>query len=171
MSESGPQSETDVVEVSTGEVKLLGGRGVLSAAAIGSCIAVVALDREVPCGGIAHVMLPGRARREGDPQKTRYAEDAIEELLRRLARFGTDPARLQFYLVGAGNVLQRADDTVCAGNISSVTGILDSRRLALWGLSLGGTRRRRVRLHLPSGRIECAIGDAPFAFLDDGAGR
>ena len=164
----GPQPNSDLVEVSTGEVKLLRGPGILSAGAIGSCIAVVAFDQEMGCGGIAHVMLPGRARKIDDPQRMRYAEDAIEELFAQLALFGTDIATVQLTLVGAGNVLERPDDTICTGNIASVTDILKARGLAPGAVCLGGTSRRRVRLHLPSGRVECAIGDGAFFILNDG---
>ena len=166
-----PPPETDVVEVSTGEVKLLGGYGVLSAGAIGSCIAVAVFDQARACGGIAHVMLPGRARKNADPLKTRYAEDAIEELLAQLSRCGADPAGMKIYLVGAGNVLERPDDTVCEGNIASVTGTLKAHGLTPCAVSLGGIRRRRVRLYLPSGRIECAIGDGAYFILNDGGYR
>lgn len=171
MIHNGPLPQTDVVEVSTGEVKLLNRRGILSAGAIGSCIAVVAFDQVRGCGGIAHVMLPGKARLNGDLQKTRYAEDAIEELFTSLDRCGTNPVKAQFYLIGAGNVLERPDDTVCAGNIASVTGVLKARGLVPSAVSLGGIHRRRVRLYLPSGRIECAIGDGAFFVLNTGVCR
>lgn len=157
----------EVVEVSTGEVKLLKGAGVLSAGAIGSCIAVVAFDRTARCGGIAHVMLPGKARKSGDPGRLRYAEDAMAELFDSLRQVGATQSTMEVYLAGAGNVLQRPDDTVCASNISSVNAVLDATDLEVRASSLGGTARRRVRLHLPSGRIECAIGDGAFFPLND----
>lgn len=157
----------EVVEVSTGEVKVLEGQGILSAGAIGSCIAVVAFDRQAHCGGIAHVMLPGKARGSGDDNRLRFAEDAIEELFSSLGRVGASTNTTEVYLAGAGNVLQRPDDTVCAGNIASVNAILDTRQLGVCATSLGGMERRRVRLHLPSGRIECAIGDGAFFPLHD----
>jgi len=64
-------------------------------------------------------------------------------------------------------VLERPDDTICAGNIASVSAILDTIGQGVRAASLGGTARRRVRLHMPSGRIECAIGDGAFFHLND----
>jgi len=165
------QIGTSIIEVATGEVKFCCGSGILSAGALGSCIAVVAFDRELSFGGVAHVMLPGRARNDGDPHRMRYAENALDELFSQFALFGADMAKLHLCLAGAGNVLERPDDTVCAGNIASVTALLKARSLTPCAESLGGVKRRRVRLHLPSGRIECAIGDGSFFLLDKGLHR
>lgn len=165
------QMGASIIEVATGEVKFCFGSGILSAGALGSCIAVIAFDRELCCGGVAHVMLPGRARNGGDPCRMRYAENALEELFSQFVRFGADPARLHLCLAGAGNVLERPDDTICAGNIASVTSFLQARSLTPCAESLGGVKRRRVCLHLPSGRVECAIGDGPFFLLNNGLAR
>lgn len=48
----------DYVDVSTGEVKALKDRGILSSSAFGSCVGVVAYDPRNRVGALAHIMLP-----------------------------------------------------------------------------------------------------------------
>lgn len=152
--------DTDrIEEVSTGEVQATCGDRILASNAIGSCIAIVVFDSVMRIGGIAHIMLPGTAGHRHGKERLRYAEEAIEELLRRVKDLGSQPGDVAAVLVGGGNVLKRPDDTICTLNIQSVTGILRRRAIPVLARSLGGTKRRRVRLDLAFGCVFCSIGD------------
>ncbi len=154
-----------VIEVSTGEVQTGNTDVVFSVSALGSCIAVIAYD---PCrmsGGIAHVMLPGSSAGKHCGDRLRYAEDAIAELLIRMEALGSVTDQLVVCLAGAGNVLQRADDSICAMNIGSVLRTLSDCGIRVSALSLGGTLRRRVRLDLAEGCVFCAEGNANETIL------
>ena len=70
----------DIIDVNTGQVRLGRGNVVLRSLAIGSCIAAATYDYRAGIGAIAHIMLPGSAPEES-PEKTRYAENAIEEIV------------------------------------------------------------------------------------------
>jgi len=154
-------SDADIVEIATGEVKIGQGEVILNASALGSCIAVVAYDPIGRRGGIAHVMLPGRARQDNDPKCNRFVENGIETLFDTLQQQGTLLRHTRICIAGAANVLKRPDDTICAGNITSVRNTLVATGLSICSESVGGFVRRRVRLYLPAGHVECAIGDAP----------
>ncbi|MHC4156555.1 MAG: chemotaxis protein CheD [Planctomycetota bacterium] len=81
-----------VIDVNTGEVRVSTKSAVLRSLAIGSCIAVVAYDAKRRIGAIAHVMLPGRAP-EKALEKTKYAADAIEEMLGRMKKRSEEKER------------------------------------------------------------------------------
>ncbi|MBW7988756.1 MAG: chemotaxis protein CheD [Planctomycetes bacterium] len=153
-----------IIEVSTGEVKVAHSGATLSSVAIGSCIAVAALDLEKRIGAIAHIMLPGRSP-ESCAEKTRYADDAIEEMLNQMLKAGTNANDIEVCLVGAGNVLQKEDDTICDANIESVTGILKEKNISVIASLLGGTKRKSVFMDIENGSISYTEGDDPVKLL------
>ncbi|OGW35064.1 MAG: hypothetical protein A2010_18315 [Nitrospirae bacterium GWD2_57_9] len=150
-------SET-LQEVYTGEVRSTR-RATLVSNAIGSCIAVMMIDEFRQTGGIAHVMLPGSAERAQQDCPFRYAENAIEELIRQMKDLGSRQSDLVAVLAGGGNVLRRPDDTICSMNIGSVLAGLERRRVPVAASSLGGMQRRKVRLDLSTRRVFHTLGD------------
>ena len=154
-----------IEEVSTGEVKVAETGTTLVTSALGSCIAIIAYDPQNYRGGIAHIMLPGSARDKNSPDKFRYAEEGIEELLRQMSSLGCDISRLCLFAAGGANVLKRKDDTVCKMNIETAMNILKRRNLRVLASSLGGIHRRRIRFEISKGLLFCTLGDGDEAVL------
>ena len=152
------------LDVPTGTVRTTRG-GILSVPALGSCIAVIALSVTKQIGGIAHVMLPGIAPAKAGTKPSRYAVNAIDELLRRLVHHGVDKRTLAICLVGGGNVLRRDDDTVCQANISSVRDTLKEQGLKVAAAHLGGYVRRTCTMKTKSGEVVISVGDCPPQLL------
>ncbi|MBD3392576.1 MAG: hypothetical protein GF418_10840 [Chitinivibrionales bacterium] len=152
-----------IIDVQTGQVALAANGAQLVSAAIGSCVAVVAYERKKKMGGIAHVMLPGKAPRNdgtGRPvEPLRYAANAIGELLRRFRKAGGSTKDISICIAGGGNVLERPDDSICECNIASVHEVIEQHGMVVLAQSVGGNRRRRVRLDLDTGKLYCAEGD------------
>ena len=101
----------EVIYVNTGEVKVAVDKAILRAIAIGSCIVVAALDSKKRVGAMAHVMLPGKAPRQF-LEKTKYAFDAIEKMLGQMLEAGSNVDDIEVCLVGAGNVLEKENDSI-----------------------------------------------------------
>lgn len=148
----------EVVYVNTGEVKVAAGQAILQAIAIGSCIVVAALDSKKRIGAMAHVMLPGKAPRQF-LEKTKYAFDAIEKMLGQMLEAGSKPDDIEVCLVGAGNVLEKENDTICDANIESVTGILEEKGISVKASVLGGRERKGIFLDTETGSISYTEGD------------
>lgn len=72
--------------VNTGEVGSGGIETILNSGAIGSCVVIIAFDPHVKVGAMAHVMLPGKSPEKNNSVSTRYAANAIEEMLSQLKR-------------------------------------------------------------------------------------
>ena len=140
-----------VIDVETGEVKVSGAVGILCARALGSCVAVMAHDPVKKAGGMAHIMLPGRAGDATAEEKNRYAEDAIDDLLEMLAVLGAKNSGLKVGLVGGA-------DLVGDGNIhvlvrESVLSRLQALEIKPVALCLGGKRARSAWLDIASGKM------------------
>lgn len=154
----GEEGMTEVINVQTGEVEVVGGSFILKSTAIGSCLVITAYDPKNKVGALAHIMLPGKAHRKTE-EKTRYAADAINEMISRLTDAGTKRDDIEICLVGAGNVLKKVNDNICQANIDSVIQILRQKRLAIKGAVLGGVERKGVALELESGSVFYTEGD------------
>ena len=64
-------------------------------------------------------------------------------------------------LVGGGNVLNRADDTICEDNIKSTLRILKEKGLKVRARALGGTGRKSVSLDIERGTVCYTEGNGP----------
>ena len=152
-----------IIDVHTGEVKAGGKDTILKSNAIGSCVAIAAYDSTKKVGVLAHVMLPGAAPEGKTFQRTRYAADAIGEMINRMTHLGTNGTNkdgIEVCLVGGGNVLKRKDDTISQQNIASVVELLNEERIKIRAKAVGGTERRSISLDVKNGTIHYTEGDA-----------
>ncbi len=154
-----------IVDVYTGEVKAGGNDTILKSIAIGSCVVIAAYDSRKKVGVLAHVMLPGAAPEGKSLQKTRYAADAIREIINRMTLLGVNKDNIEACLVGGGNVLKREDDTICRENIASVIEFLNEERIKIGSKAVGGTERRTISLDVKNGTIHYTEGDSKEKLL------
>jgi len=146
--------------VDSGEVAACRGDGILRAGAIGSCVVVTAYDPDAGVGGMAHVLLPG-ASRDPDPSvRTKYAEDAIQELMRKISALGAREERLRVCLVGGGNVLGPGHDSPGPEIVISLTKILGRMCIEPVATEVGGAQRRSCSLDVASGQVTYTVGDS-----------
>jgi chemotaxis protein CheD len=146
--------------VNSGEVKACRGDGILQASSIGSCVAVAAYDSDSAVGAMAHVMLPGESRGPDPSVKTKYARDAVEEMMRVMSNLGAMEARVHVCLIGGGNVLGDGHDSPGLGIVRSLTEILGRKEITPVAMEVGGTQRRSCALHVARGRVTYTVGDS-----------
>ncbi len=149
----------EILDVFTGKVEISANEIIIRALALGSCIAVVAYDAKNRIGGIAHIMLFGKAPENKNQEENKYAENAISNLLSQMQKAGADKDRMEFCLAGGANVLRRNDDTIAKKNCDSVRQIAKEKKLNVKAKSLGGTQRRRISLDITSGEVKLSVGD------------
>lgn len=148
----------EIIDVNTGEVKLGTEKVILRSLAIGSCIVVAAYDSRSRIGAIAHIMLPGSAPKK-TLERAKYAVDAIDQMINKMARAGSNKDDIEVCLVGAGNVLKKKDDTICKANIASATQLLNQKHIPVRTAVLGGTERRGVFLDIETGSVSYTEGN------------
>jgi len=149
----------DILDVFTGKVEISTSDIIIRALALGSCIAVVAYDAKNRIGGIAHIMLFGKAPENKKQEENKYAENAISNLLLQMQKAGADKKKMEFCLAGGANVLRRNDDTIAKKNCNSVLQIMKEQKLKIKAKSLGGTQRRSISLDISSGKVNLSVGD------------
>jgi len=154
-----------IIDVQTGEVKAGGKDTIFKSAAIGSCVVIAAYDSEKKVGALAHVMLPGAVPEGKIFQRTRYAADAVDEMISRMTDLGTNKYNIEVCLVGGGNVLKREGDTISQENITSVVKLLNEKYVKIRAKAVGGTDRRSISLDVKEGTVHYTEGDAKEKLL------
>lgn len=156
----------EVTNVLTGEVKVSKENIIFYSAAIGSCIVIAGYDKNTMVSAMAHVMLPGVSPEKSKSLKTRYALNAIEDMITRMVSIGADRETIEVCMVGGSNVLKRKDDTICQANINSVLEILDKKNIKIRAKSVGGTLRRSLLFDTKTGNVYHSIGDEDDKLLN-----
>lgn len=151
--------------VDSGEVKVCQGDGVLLASAIGSCVAVTCYEGALCVGGMAHVMLPGASRDPNRSDRTKYAEDALSELVQKMSALGAGETGLHVCLVGGGNLLGSGHDNLGQEIVLSIVEILGRMGIEPAATDLGGTQRRSCTLDVACGRVTFTVGDSARRLL------
>ncbi|MBF0123260.1 MAG: PAS domain S-box protein [Candidatus Omnitrophica bacterium] len=148
-----------IIDVMTGEVAVGREGDIFRSSAIGSCVVISAYCPKTKTGGLAHVMLSGFSPHEDSSRKTRYAGNAINDLLKQMISLGADIGNLDVCLVGAGNVLKRLEDTTAKNNLDSITEILREKKIRIRAESVGGTTRRSVTFDIAHATVFYTTGD------------
>lgn len=151
--------DKQIIYVMTGEVKAGNKDTILKSSAIGSCVVITAYDKQNLIGAMTHIMLPGKAPEKRNIQKTKYASNAIDELINILELNGANNNNIEVCLTGGANVLQRKNDNIGSYVIDSVQENLKNRKIEILARSLGGTKRKSVSLNVETGCVYLTIGD------------
>jgi len=151
--------------VNTGEVSFGGIETILNSGAIGSCVVITAFDQVKKFGAMAHVMLPGTAPVKNQLHATRYAVNAIDEMLSQLKKLGIEKENIEICLVGGANVLKRENDTIGKDNLDSVEKLLREKQLEIKAKAIGGFERRTVTFDIGEGCIYYTVGDSKQKIL------
>jgi len=158
-------NKKNTIFVQTGEVKTGTKDAILKSSAIGSCVVVAAYDFKAQIGGFAHIMLPGKALERENYQKTKYASDAIEDLINKMILLGGKNDNIEVCIIGGANVLKRVDDSISQDNINSIFEILKKKKFKIMAKSVGGIERRSVSLNIETGCLNYTIGDGAKMLL------
>lgn len=156
----------EVINISTGEVKVGSINNILVSNGIGSCIVVAAINLKKNIGGIAHIMLPGKAPLNESQNNLKYTENAIDKLLQILKIQHDDTSAMSVCLIGGGNVLKKPDDKICESNILSISNLLKELRIKISATALGGCMRRSVHFNIETREVHFTEGDSELTLLN-----
>lgn len=139
-----------------GEV-YFGGRDTRIRTLLGSCVAIAMWHPGMRAGGMCHYMLPGAAAHQRDTLDGRYADEAMELMLREIRKAYTTPADYQVKLFGGGHMFSAQQpvraDHVGAKNIQMARILMSRHGFSTHAEHLGGVGHRHVMFDLWSGRV------------------
>lgn len=153
--------------VNTGDVAIRSADITLNSGAIGSCVVVVAYDLKTEIGAMAHIMLPGNAPENYKFRLSKFAANALKEMINQLYNKGATKQSIKTCLLGGSNILKRNNDTIGNDNIKSVEEILKDLDIEVCAKSLGGIERRTALFDIKEACVYFTLGDSKKKLLWD----
>jgi len=141
---------TEEIEIRIGEIEITDSKKILTARALGSCVAVAMFDRENEVGGLAHVLL-GKGNRKKDGKTCMYADKAVKNLEKGILKKGGKKRKLKSKIAGGASMFSSTSSgEVGQDNVKTVTEELENRNIPIVGKHTGGTHARNVRFKVGS---------------------
>jgi chemotaxis protein CheD len=123
---------------------------------LGSCVGVTLYDPKMKLAGLAHVMLPtSQIAKNGDVNVAKYADTAIPELINRLVKLGSRPARLEAKMAGGAQMFAFASASemmrIGPRNVEACKRILTQFNIRIVAEDTGGNCGRTIELDANTG--------------------
>lgn len=153
----------ELIRVQMAELKVVKNPSVLGCIGLGSCIGLVFYDRIAKVGAMAHIMMPDSNRAkisEGSVfNKAKYADTAIDEMLREMESLGAQKRNIKAYIFGGANMfpeLFHKDAFLNMGerNIEAVREALSQKKIKIIAEDTGGNVGRTISLYTEDGRVQ-----------------
>lgn len=153
-------------EVQMGQIEAGKNEDALIASGIGSCLVITLYDPKQKIGALAHTMLPARrmfseARNSEHERRktnlglpdTRYADTAIDEMLKKIVAQGAKRENLEAKLIGGANMFSAFTSKIGEDNISYAREKLKKLGIAAVGECVGGSQGRSIEFSVASGIV------------------
>lgn len=143
--------------VKIAEIRIGQTPAVLKAYGLGSCVAVALYDPEVRFGGLGHLLLPDRPKKNAPGSESKYVDAGILEIVDALVQAGASQERLVAKVVGGANMFETSYQTMVKGigarNARSARATLATLGIPVLGEDVGGNRGRSVEFDLATGNM------------------
>ena len=145
------------IRIGMGEFRVAHNPEVLMCIGLGSCVGLVLYDAVAKTGGMAHIMLPRCGQRQGFVHPGKFADSAVEALLKTMERYGTFKRRIYAKLFGGANMFPdlHSNTLVHVGqrNLEAVREELAQRRIPILAEETGGGMGRTILFDTKDGRV------------------
>jgi chemotaxis protein CheD len=148
------------INVGLAEAVVSSSPDILLCLALGSCVAIVLYDFKSKIGGLAHVMLPRSNETKTEHSPGKFANTAIEFVLREMLRKGSSKEHIKAKIVGGAHMFSGKQksfhgisDSIGARNIYAIRQILFYEGIAIEAEDTGDNYARSVNFFLDSGRL------------------
>lgn len=147
--------DMSIINVSMADLKVAETPDILQTT-LGSCIGIAIYDKGNNIGGLAHIMLP--VNNNGDPNKAKYADSAISELLRKLTSKGVDKGELIAKIAGGAKMFDANKKIshfmeIGLRNEEAVREGLKREGVRLIAADTGNNYGRNIQFEIATGRI------------------
>lgn len=148
-----------VVKVGIADMNVVKAPHVIRTCGLGSCVGVVVYDLAKEVAGMAHVMLPDSSLAKSENMNVaKYADTAIEELVRRVIGAGGRNGHLKAKMAGGAQMFQFRTGTtdmmrIGPRNVEAVREQLQRFRIPIVAEDVGGSSGRTIEFHPKTGML------------------
>lgn len=138
-----------VVKVGIADMNIVRTPNHIRTSGLGSCVGVVVYDQAKELAGLAHVMLPDSSLAKGGAFNTaKYADTAVQELVKRLINNGARAYSLKAKIAGGAQMFQFStqNDMMRIGprNVEAVKKELACLKITIVAEDVGGNSGRTI---------------------------
>lgn len=147
------------IDVSMAKMEMTRSPNKLTALGIGSCIVITLYDPVLKAGALAHPMLPDSTKSEPSENPIKYADLAIDVMIKKLGSIGSRRKDLEAKIVGGADMFPNIGEGVETGeaNVLAVKEKLKREGIRLTGEATGGSTGRSVEFDLTTGIVTIKI--------------
>ena len=146
--------------VDTAQVKVTQTPNRLAALGVGSCIVITLYDPVLKVGAMAHTMLPDSTKSGPISNPFKFADLAIDAMLRKMESLGSQRQNMEAKIVGGANMfpsLGHASLRSGEENVLAVKENLRKKGVPLAGEVVGGSVGRSVEFDTASGIVTVRV--------------
>ncbi len=154
-----------VLKVGMADLKVCKAPLALTTIGLGSCVGVCLWDTSSGVGGLAHVMLPDSSKIKNNTNVYKFADTAIDEMIRQMVVMGANRHRLKAKIAGGAQMFafQIKNDAICVGlaNVEAVKAKLQKEGIPILAEDTGGNHGRTIVFYPQTGKLSIKAFDKP----------
>lgn len=148
----------EIIRVGISDLNIVKAPNKIRTLGLGSCMGIVIYDLSHQIGGLAHTMLPdSEESRDKVFNPHKYADTAIDELIRLLIENGANKDLLKAKITGGAQMFKftKTSSVTKIGprNIEAVTELLKARNIEIVASDLGGENGRTIEFDPTTGGL------------------
>lgn len=94
----------DYIKVGMADYKTASGEQILITLGLGSCVGIAIYDKNKKIAGMAHIMLPSSKEIRNNSNKAKFADTALEEMLKEIIKIGASRSMLRAKIAGGAQM-------------------------------------------------------------------
>jgi chemotaxis protein CheD len=138
---------------------------IIETRSLGSCVGIVLYDITSKIGGLAHVMLPDSKKVSFGGKPGKYADIAIDTMLKKMIEIGANKNNIVAKIAGGACMFTgpSVSDFMNIGlrNVTAIKSILKELKIPLIAEDTGGTYGRTIEFHMDIGKLIIKSSMAP----------
>jgi len=143
---------TNLIKVGMADLNIVKAPDLIRTAGLGSCVGVVLYDDFSAVAGMAHVMLPdSNIGKKGTMNVAKYADTAIDELIRQMEKAGSRTRYLKAKIAGGAQMFQfsSTNEVMRIGprNVEAVKQKLKELKIEVISEDVGGSSGRTIEFN------------------------
>ncbi|MCL2498736.1 MAG: chemotaxis protein CheD [Defluviitaleaceae bacterium] len=146
-----------MIVVGMADLKVAKTPGALTTLGLGSCVGVALYDAKVKVGGLAHFMLPDSKQIQNNSNIAKFADTAIEQLIKDMERLGATRFNMKAKIAGGAQMFafNATNDNLRIGdrNVEATLRLLKQYNIPLLARETGENFGRTVELYADDGRF------------------
>ncbi|SCY13326.1 chemotaxis protein CheD [Alkaliphilus peptidifermentans] len=147
-----------VIKVGMADLQVVEEPDILTTLGLGSCVGIALYDRHKKIAGLAHIMLPSSTQIKNNSNLAKFADTAIEVLIKDMLKRGASMGRLTAKIAGGAQMFSfgnNGGDLMKIGyrNTIATKEILEKYRISILAEDTGGNHGRTIEFYSETGDL------------------